>query len=353
MAKTKPTFTRHNLTFVSTEGMDRSVWLEKRQAGLGGSDISSVMGLNHHFSAIELFYQKIGMTFSNQEELNDAMFFGNQLERTVLNIGQYYDVNTGQYLDNFSTGTRLRKITALKYMVHNPDYPWIIANLDGAVNFTPRNFMMDGPAEAKTISRQTAEMWLDRLPPYHLTQIMTYCTVCKPMMREDAAHIFYLEDGRTYRGFHVPVSESIRDQILTRGEAFWNRVVKGREIVAEVKNIDKRLHFLAQIEPAADDTEVYAQFLSELFKLKTTFQTIEGSEDDIFNAKEYKRLGAEAKAVKSQRQLYSNKIKKSLHENSANIILLGQNGSEGKITFNKKLYVNLKGVASDGEDLDE
>ena len=329
---------RHGLRFVSTEGMTRAEWLLRRQEGIGGSDISSILGLNPRFSAIELFYQKVGLTFSSQEE-NEAMFWGTRNENNILHCGQYYDFETGQYVDHHNTGQKLRKITKLRYMVHNPQYPWIIANLDGAVNFVSRNFTMDGPAEAKAISRQTAEKWVNGIPPYHIVQINTYCVVCAPMMKTNTACIFYLEDGNKFRGYRIPVIESIKDRILTESEDFWKRVVKGREIMASVTNNDHRLKFLSELEPEPDQTPAYYDFISELFKLKSSFIRIEGDDADKNNALAYRRLGKEIDALDERRQAHKNGLMKSLHNSGANILDFGK---EGKVTWNKKLYVNIK-----------
>lgn len=318
--------------------MGRAEWLQARQDGIGGSDISSILGLNHRFSALELFYQKIGFSKSSTEE-NEAMFWGSRNEDTVLEIAQYYDFDTGQYVDNFNTDNKLRKITKFRYMVTNPDYPWIIGNIDGATNFVPKTFKMDGPAEAKTISRQTAEMWTDRIPPYHIIQINTYAIVCAPMMLTDAASIYYLEDGNKFRGYHIPVIESIKDQILTRSEKFWNTVVKGREILANTPDRDNALRYLSQYEPAADGTEAYYDYMSELFKLKKSFVQIEGSNEDLVNAMNYNTLGKQIKDLDNLRQEHKNLIMKSLHNAGANVMILPD--KQGKITYNKKLYVNV------------
>lgn len=330
--------TKHGLKLVPTKGMSRTEWLAERMNGIGGSDMSSILGLNHRFSAIELFYQKVGLTFQSEEE-NEAMFWGTRGETNVLDIGQYYDIDTASYIDNHESGRKLRKITKLGYMVTNPDYPWIISNIDGAVNFTPRNFMMDGPAEAKTISRQTAEMWADKIPPYHLAQINTYMIGCGPMMRKQEAYIFYLEDGRTFRGFCIPVIEPLRDAILERSEEFWKRVLKGREIMADIKDNDMRLRYLAEIEPEPDNSEAYYKFLSELFQLKSSFVRVDATKDDVVNALMYKKYSKDIKDLSEQRQEHKNQIIKSLHDAGANVIDFADGG---KITFNKKLYVNIK-----------
>lgn len=319
--------------------MSREEWLARRMQGIGGSDVSSILGLNTRFPAIELYYQKVGLSPQTTEE-NEAMFWGTRNEDKVLEIGQYYNFTSGVYIKDFNEGNKIRKVTKLRYMVTNPSHPHIIANLDGAVNFVPRSFKMDGPAEAKTISRQTAEKWENRVPPYHLTQLMTYCAVCKPMMKEAYANIFYLEDGNKFRGFVVNVVDSLVDQILTESEKFWSIVLKGREIMANVTNYDDRLRFLAEYEPQPDATEAYYEHLSELYKQKRAFTQIDGDDLAFFTAKRYVEIGKEINALDDKRQEHKNVIMKTLHDAGANTINFGE---KGKVSWNKKLYVNVKG----------
>lgn len=329
---------KHGLTLIPTEGMTRVQWLKKRDEGLGGSDMSSILNLNHRFPAIELYYQKVGLAFGSNEE-NEPMFWGSRNENTVRNVAQYYDFDSGQYMNNFNNGIKLREITQLGYMVRNDEYPWILGNLDGAENFDPKVFIMDGPAEIKTISQKVVEMWEGGIPPYHIIQIYTYIIACKPMMRTEEASIYYLQDGNKFRGFHMPLSHVVRDEILEKSYTFWNNVLKGREIVANVKDNDTRLRYLAQLEPPPTAEPAYYQHLSRLFLEKQKFVRIEGNEDDIFNAIAYKRLGAEIKSLTEQQDEYKNLIMKTLHDNGANIIDFDK---AGKITWNKKLYVNIK-----------
>ena len=95
MGKVKAIRTVRGLTLYSTKGMPREEWLKRRNEGIGGSDMSSILGLNKRFSAVELFYQKSGLTFDASENINAAMHWGNVHEPVVLDHGQYLDVHYG------------------------------------------------------------------------------------------------------------------------------------------------------------------------------------------------------------------------------------------------------------------
>jgi predicted phage-related endonuclease len=327
---------KHGLELIPTHDMSREEWLMRRREGLGGSDMGTIMGANKNFSRLELFYQKCG-AISESVEQNSPMFWGSVLEENVRDIAQYLDMETGEYISNYEAGNKLRKLSAFKYMVKNPSYPWLIANVDALEGFKPRSFKAEGIGEIKTISRQSAEMW-ETFPIYHWFQVEMYHTVLKPILTTDDNKIFYLEDGRILRGFGVSWSESICDIMLTESHDFWELVKKGKEIVRNTPEKDKQLTYLSQIEPEPEGTQVYLDFLSDLYKMKLNYKTIKGNEKDKDHAMTYVMLGREMTELKKQRDLSRVHIIKRLKDESANVMKFDD---KGKITYNRKLYVNI------------
>jgi putative phage-type endonuclease len=328
---------KHGLQLVSTKGMPRLEWLERRRAGLGGSDIGTIMGVNKNFSRLELFYQKCGATLDSTE-INPAMFWGNQHEDKVLEISQYLDLETQEYLANHEAGNKVRNHSVFKYMVVNPEYPWLIANIDGLNGFNKRTFKAKGIAEIKTISRQTAEMW-ETFPPYHYFQVQMYLTVLLPMLtsEEDTA-IFYLKDGRELYGYPLPYSKEVSERIVEESYKFWQIVLEGKEIVQNTPDKAKQLQYLAGIEPDPEHNEGYLKFLSKLLMTKMNFKTIEGTDDILEAALAYKSHNKRVAEEMNKRAIHEEKIKNALRLNEANII---EFAGRGRITFNKKLYINV------------
>jgi predicted phage-related endonuclease len=331
---------KHGLYLVPTTGMSRIEWLNRRQDGLGGSDISAILGLNEHFSAIDLYYQKVGLTFKPSEEVNEAMHWGNKNENNVLQSGQYYDFETGTYVESEVADIKLRQIDKFPYMVINPKYNWIIGNLDGAVDLDAEKFLMQCIAEAKTISRQTAEKWENRIIPYHVVQITAYATICRPITSGDWAMIFYLEDGRTFRGHLMPVVETLREQILEASYNFWKQVLKGKEIVQNTPDEDKARQFLSEFEPEPDKTRAYEAFISELHAKKKEFIRLQGDDTLYTIAREYEAADKQMKELTVDKQWARNRLLHAMHKAGANVIDFGD--SIGRVTYNKKFYCNLK-----------
>ena len=48
-------------TAISTEGMSESEWLEKRRAGIGGSDSGAILGMNKYATPLSVYIAKKGL----------------------------------------------------------------------------------------------------------------------------------------------------------------------------------------------------------------------------------------------------------------------------------------------------
>ena len=330
---------RHGLKCYILEGLGRADWLRLRamDGALGGSDVGTIMGWNYRQSRLELFYQKIGLNFSASESQTQYTYWGSKNEAMIMYSAQFYDfADPESYLYNETSKHKIRDISELKFSVRNPNVPYINANVDGLIGFNPNTFKADRIAESKTISRQSAEMW-ESIPPYHLGQVIMYMYTLKPMLNEQYAEIYYLQDGNKFYGWEIPQNESLLSIICEQCETFYDRVQKGLDIVMNTKSVAKREKFLHEIEPDPDDTEAYEMFQKEAYKKKKKFVKIKGTEEMQKIADEYVSIDSEIKMRTKELQRLKNEIWKVLTNTSANVIEL-ENG--GKITYNKRLYVN-------------
>ena len=69
-------------TLVKTANMPREEWLKWRTLGIGGSDVSVIVGLNKFRSVYQLWLEKTGKVVPAEEE-NDYTYFGTLLEPIV------------------------------------------------------------------------------------------------------------------------------------------------------------------------------------------------------------------------------------------------------------------------------
>jgi predicted phage-related endonuclease len=342
-------FTRlgKDLLVIPVDGLDRQTWLRYRMPFLGGSDHGTILGLNKRYTRIELFYQKLGLNFSAEDHVNEPMLWGTVHEKNVISMGQYLDMQSGEYMENYLAGRKLRVNTEFRYMVLNPDYPWMLANIDAIEGFNgdPGKPYADAVGEGKTISRQSAEMWSGGLPPYYLAQGMSYSTVLEPILLEDRVNMYVLQDGNKFYGMEVkpaelPALQGLKDRMLRDSLDFYQRLIRGREIMANYQG-DRMMHMLEEVEPEPDISFAYEAFYSDFYvkKMEMLKHRRAGTYSDLTMAKEYIDACSTVKVAEREKLKLAIAIKHRLKQLNSNIIYF-DDGS--KISYNKRLYVNIK-----------
>jgi predicted phage-related endonuclease len=330
------------LELTPTRNQSRKDWLLKRQSGLGGSDMSVIFDLNKRFSKVELFYQKLGLNFSGMEGHNNYTFWGTYLEDPLRNFAQYLDLDSDDpesYIKNFAAGNIINKIDEFPYMVRNKDYPWLLGNTDGLIGYDKVKRRATKIAEIKTISRQSADMWELRFPEYYRHQVHHYMLCFAPMTTELDAIIYLLEDGREFRAVHIPYDPDLGAELLQRSYDFWETLEVGKHIILNASNEEQMRMGLMEVEPEADDSKAYQDFVSQHMIKKEDFVTMIGEPEDFALGMEYIQTAETAKKFATKKQLLGNEIRRSMRHKEVNVLNYGDNG---KITFNKRLYVNLK-----------
>jgi putative phage-type endonuclease len=98
---------------ISTTNIDRNDWLNYRRAGIGGSDVSAILGVNKYKSAFSLWADKTGQAKPDQG--NKATQWGNDLEMVVAqNYAREYNA----------------QVAAWPQLLRSKENPFMLANLD-------------------------------------------------------------------------------------------------------------------------------------------------------------------------------------------------------------------------------
>lgn len=141
-------------------------WLKSRKAGVGGSDMSTILGLNAFKTPYDLWLEKTGRV--EPEDISDkwAIVKGNALENE---LRKRFRSNHPEML--VTDGTDKQFISREK--------PYLRASLDGILQREDGSF---GILEIKTASSRRAGDWHDedgnlRIPPYYLAQVEFYTLV--------------------------------------------------------------------------------------------------------------------------------------------------------------------------------
>lgn len=195
---------------------DREEWLQNRMNGLGGSEISAVIGCNPYLDNVTLWEYKTGR--KQPEDISDKPYvkYGTQAEMHLRGLFRLdYPQYTVEYVDNNS--------------FRNDKYPWALASLDGWLTDQEGR---KGILEIKTteiLNSMHKEKWNAQIPDNYYCQILFYMAVCEADFAVLKAQLKTVFDGVPYlqtRHYHIERSEVQEDidYIMEKGAEFWEYV---------------------------------------------------------------------------------------------------------------------------------
>ena len=216
----------------NTKDMPKDEWLMKRKCGIGGSDASSILGLNPYRSSMAVYIDKIdeiryahvanglkGKPVAQNSDNN----LSKELKEDYVYIDNKnsYKMELGNKLKGFvasefmlKTGKKVRNING---MLRNDKYPFAIANIDRAV-VGEKAFL-----ECKVTNNFNKKEWEKSVPIHYQIQMnhymavtgATHCYVAALIGNEDLV-IHKLERD-----------EEMIDEIMKLEEMFWNNCILG------------------------------------------------------------------------------------------------------------------------------
>lgn len=209
-----------------TKGITKEEWLLKRKEGIGGSDVSSILGISPYKSAVSVYMDKVSEeveTYSLDNYSNYKMELGNKLEDFVAK--------------EFTLKTN-KKVRNVNGILKNEKYPYSIANIDKAV-VGERAFL-----ECVVTNSFAKKKYKNEVPShikaqcYHYMAITgaTHCYVAILVGNEDI--IIHKLDR----------DENAIDEIMKIEKEFWETYVLGNNI------------------PFPDGSEDYSKVISGLYE---------------------------------------------------------------------------------------
>lgn len=159
-------FTVTSFRKIATTSEREAAWLNHRAKGVGGSDMSAILGISHYATPLDIWLSKTGRNNSEKKD-SWAIRKGNSLEK---DLRQWFK-DTHQDMECYD-GTNL-SLTSLQY-------PHMLASLDGYL-YDPATESF-GVLECKTANSYRASDWRDddgnpRIPDYYLVQVQHYLAV--------------------------------------------------------------------------------------------------------------------------------------------------------------------------------
>lgn len=258
---------------LNTKDMTHEEWLKARQAGVGGSDAGTILGVNKWKSKTQLFFEKVNPELKQQID-NEFIYWGNVLEDVV---AKEFEARTG------------KKVRKNNKMLRHPEHEFMLANLDRVI--VGEKALL----ECKTTSQYNIDQWKDdEIPASYLCQIQHYMAVTG----YEKAYIAVLCGGNQFIWKEVPRDDELIEIIINAEKDFWyNNVLAG--VIPEIDGSDATKDFLNHMYKDIDETEV--QLSDDVETLLTALEQVKQEEKEL-------------KELKTQ---YENKIKHILGNNLA------------------------------------
>lgn len=273
-------FLEANITH-NTKKMSKYEWLKERGKGIGGSDASSVVGLNPYKSSVTVYLEKLNYIKNNINNIDDKTInsiLNKNTQHIEDTIYTNYKMELGNKLKDFvakefalKTNKKVRNINGI---LKNDKYPFAIANIDRAI-VGEKAFL-----ERKVSGSYFKGEWKNGVPINYKVQCYHYMAVTGATHCYVAALI-----GNEDLVIHkIDRDEEIIEDIMKLEKMFWEKCVLGDNI------------------PIPDGSDDYSKVLKNLYKESKEEEIILFEKENYLNRYDdvvglIKELDSEKKAI--------------------------------------------------------
>ncbi|WP_092924683.1 YqaJ viral recombinase family nuclease [Romboutsia hominis] len=273
-------FLEANITH-NTKKMSKYEWLKERGKGIGGSDASSVVGLNPYKSSVSVYLEKLSYIKNNINNTDDKTInsiLNKNTQHIEDTIYTNYKIELGNKLKDFvakefalKTNKKVRNINGI---LKNYKYPFAIANIDRAI-VGEKAFL-----ECKVSGSYFKGEWKNGVPINYKVQCYHYMAVTGATHCYVAALI-----GNEDLVIHkIDRDEEIIEDIMKLEKMFWEKCVLGDNI------------------PIPDGSDDYSKVLKNLYKESKEEEIILFEKENYLNRYDdvvglIKELDSEKKAI--------------------------------------------------------
>lgn len=197
--------------------------MDDRKSGIGGTDISAILGMNPWRTAVDVWAEKVGLAPTDGgRQASERMEWGLRFE----------DAIARRYAE--TRGVKLRKFNSA---LRDPKEPFIMGHIDRAVGaegtqpfWRAKDGVMTGASailEIKTASESALQEWgepgTDQIPRHYWLQVQWYLGITK-VERGDVAVLF---GGQRYREYVVAYDDALFRDVRAFASRWWNTHVVG------------------------------------------------------------------------------------------------------------------------------
>jgi putative phage-type endonuclease len=240
---------------------ERKQWLLTRKQGLGGTDVSAVIGVNPYRTALDVYSDKINPEIE-EVDANDAMTFGLEVEAV---IARRFAVKEGVQLED-SPGIIVSK-----------ESPFMIGSVDRLMVHPERGW---GVLEIKTVSRGALRHWQGEIPPAYYAQLMTYLYVTNLPY---GCFALFVTDSRDIEVLYIERDEPFIQKMVEICKDFWNEnVLKQAPPEPVLADMDRLIPVSGSaVEATPEVVSAYAGLLELKEKYEQAEKDYEARKDSI------------------------------------------------------------------------
>lgn len=207
---------------------DRDKWLAVRRDGIGGSDVSALLGISDYTSELDLWLDKTGQAVD--DSAGEAALWGTLLEDPIAREWAR------------RTGVKVRRVGTLAHV----DRDWMRTNLDRLVSGCPehaRCFL-----EVKNRNEYVSGDWGIGVPDEVEAQVQWSLGVTG----FPAAHVAVLLGGNRLGSFTVTRDDDLIEDLVAAGSEFWHKHVLAG-VAPSITNVDLLIDHLSGLPVDPDD----------------------------------------------------------------------------------------------------
>jgi hypothetical protein len=304
------------VTWVDNGNITFDEWLVRRLNTIGASEVGTIVYGNPYTSNLELFYEKIGAGKERVE--NIRMFLGKETEETSRKLHQYYDGTEQSVVDNYRAGRKIRETINLNATAYNDRYPHLSVTPDSEIQpygkYAGRG---KGTLEIKNTTSWYLNSFETGLPTDNVLQMVTQIIVPEYNYGE----LFYFIDNSKFQLHEIDKSEigNIEETIMLHTIPFWENVLKARPLYNQLYEAQRQMNQrkiselqkeIAALEPPAQNTTGYLNFLSQKYKDKMAgMGMMDGTDAMLSIARKHKELGKKIDDLTAERRMFEVELK--------------------------------------------
>lgn len=286
-------------------------WLDFRSDKVGGSEISTILGINPYKDRVELWAEKTGR-IEPEDVDNQYTRSGHKMEPVAIDL---FRNETGMETAHFEGVT-----------FQNEGLEWMTASVDGLAydgdvnkNQSIEGLVIDSESivEAKScLSPHINKIWPDRgeLPAHYRAQVLWYCGVLDKhkayapvLLRKNFGEILEVpESCKEYGGMKIPGVEFRIIEIDVDGNEISEMIEAAKEFLWHVENDE---------QPETSGSESCTQAIKKMYDSQHNEVIIEGDEevDELIEKREEVR--GQISELEEKKDELDNKIKNKIGDN--------------------------------------